>query len=33
MDKPNGGRTLALILLTMVAMLALIVGLAVWAMP
>jgi hypothetical protein len=31
MDKPNGGRTLALILLAMVAMFAVISGLAIWA--
>ncbi|MEZ0077242.1 cytochrome oxidase assembly protein ShyY1 [Planotetraspora sp. GP83] len=31
MDKPTGGRTLALILLAMVAMFAVIIGLAVWA--
>jgi hypothetical protein len=31
MDKPNGGRALALILLTMVAMIAVIAGLAIWA--
>ncbi len=33
MDKPNGGRTLGLILLTMAVMIAVIVGLAIWAMP
>jgi cytochrome oxidase assembly protein ShyY1 len=31
MDEPTGGRGLALVLLTMLAMFALIVGLAVWA--
>lgn len=33
MDKPNGGRTLMLILLTMAVMIAVIVALSIWAMP
>jgi hypothetical protein len=31
MDEPSGGRGLALVLLAMLAMFAVIVGLAVWA--